>query len=175
MNDNNNMALRVYVTSQFVKNGLDEKISRNLEVSVYNWTLKFMKTHNRFNEVHWENPCFCSFYKHRFISVKRAVLHGGLIERIQAGTVRVRDVVSMGPCELEPNGLYKKAVDALKEREMMLLHAAARLTEGYEGTFKCGKCKSMKTTYHQMQTRSADEPMTTYVLCSSCGNRWKFS
>lgn len=25
----------------------------------------------------------------------------------------------------------------------------------------------------QVQTRSADEPMTTFVLCNECGNRWK--
>lgn len=25
----------------------------------------------------------------------------------------------------------------------------------------------------QVQTRSADEPMTTFVLCNDCGNRWK--
>lgn len=31
-----------------------------------------------------------------------------------------------------------------------------------------------KTTYYQMQTRSADEPMTTFVTCVNCGNRWKF-
>uniref|UniRef100_A0A672QUZ2 TFIIS-type domain-containing protein n=1 Tax=Sinocyclocheilus grahami TaxID=75366 RepID=A0A672QUZ2_SINGR len=24
-----------------------------------------------------------------------------------------------------------------------------------------------------VQTRSADEPMTTFVLCNECGNRWK--
>lgn len=27
----------------------------------------------------------------------------------------------------------------------------------------------------QVQTRSADEPMTTFVLCNECGNRWKVS
>lgn len=27
--------------------------------------------------------------------------------------------------------------------------------------------------YVQMQTRSADEPMTTFVLCNECGYRWK--
>jgi transcription elongation factor S-II len=46
--------------------------------------------------------------------------------------------------------------------------------DDYEGQFKCGKCKSKKTDYYQMQTRSADEPMTTYVTCMACGNRWKF-
>ena len=28
---------------------------------------------------------------------------------------------------------------------------------------RCGKCGQRKCTYYQMQTRSADEPMTTFV------------
>lgn len=47
-----------------------------------------------------------------------------------------------------------------------------------EGTqtdmLKCGKCHKNNCTYNQLQTRSADEPMTTFVLCNNCGNRWKF-
>lgn len=39
--------------------------------------------------------------------------------------------------------------------------------------FTCGRCKSIKTTSTQKQTRSADEPMTVFVLCLSCGKRWK--
>lgn len=39
---------------------------------------------------------------------------------------------------------------------------------------KCAKCKKRNCTYNQVQTRSADEPMTTFVLCNECGNRWKF-
>lgn len=39
--------------------------------------------------------------------------------------------------------------------------------------FTCGRCKSEKTTSTQKQTRSADEPMTVFVLCLNCGNRWK--
>jgi len=42
------------------------------------------------------------------------------------------------------------------------------------GMFTCGKCKGVKTTYFQMQTRSSDEPMTTFVTCLTCNNRWKF-
>jgi len=45
--------------------------------------------------------------------------------------------------------------------------------EAATDTFKCRKCYSNKCTYYQMQTRSADEPMTTFVTCINCGNRWK--
>ncbi|KAG6728868.1 hypothetical protein I3842_02G196200 [Carya illinoinensis] len=40
--------------------------------------------------------------------------------------------------------------------------------------FKCSRCGQRKCTYYQMQTRSADEPMTTYVKCVNCNNHWKF-
>lgn len=43
-----------------------------------------------------------------------------------------------------------------------------------EGAFECHKCHSKKCTYYQLQTRSADEGMTTYVTCSTCKNRWRF-
>ena len=45
--------------------------------------------------------------------------------------------------------------------------------EASTDNFKCRKCKSNKCTYYQLQTRSADEPMTTFVQCINCGNRWK--
>eukprot|EP01065_Artemidia_motanka_P047320 TRINITY_DN7383_c0_g1_i1.p1 TRINITY_DN7383_c0_g1~~TRINITY_DN7383_c0_g1_i1.p1 ORF type:complete len:622 (+),score=184.26 TRINITY_DN7383_c0_g1_i1:59-1924(+) len=40
--------------------------------------------------------------------------------------------------------------------------------------FKCGSCGKRRTTYFQLQTRSADEPMTTFVSCLECGKNWKF-
>eukprot|EP00477_Mikrocytos_mackini_P001350 GAHX01001448.1.p1 GENE.GAHX01001448.1~~GAHX01001448.1.p1 ORF type:complete len:170 (+),score=28.98 GAHX01001448.1:35-511(+) len=39
--------------------------------------------------------------------------------------------------------------------------------------FKCGKCKKSNTKHYQMQTRSADEPMTIFITCIECGNRWR--
>ena len=44
---------------------------------------------------------------------------------------------------------------------------------GISNTFTCGKCKENKTRYTQVQTRSADEPMTIFITCVNCGNRWK--
>ena len=39
----------------------------------------------------------------------------------------------------------------------------------------CSRCKKKsKCSYYQMQTRSADEPMTTFVTCLECDKQWKF-
>jgi len=56
------------------------------------------------------------------------------------------------------------------QSDWALKNGQIRLT----GMFTCGKCKGVKTTYFQMQTRSSDEPMTTFVSCLTCNNRWKF-
>ncbi|KAM7379529.1 hypothetical protein PAMP_005075 [Pampus punctatissimus] len=72
------------------------------------------------------------------------------------------------------------ASDELKEMRKNLTKEAVRdhqmATTGGTQTdlFTCGKCKGKCCTYTQVQTRSADEPMTTFVFCNGCGNRWKF-
>lgn len=43
-----------------------------------------------------------------------------------------------------------------------------------KGQFQCIRCKSWRTSYHEKQTRSADEPMTVFVQCLECGKRWRF-
>ena len=55
-------------------------------------------------------------------------------------------------------------------KDTMVADAPKHVTD----QFQCGKCKQRKCTYYQMQTRSADEPMTTFVTCIVCNNRWKF-
>ena len=37
----------------------------------------------------------------------------------------------------------------------------------------CPKCGHKRAYYMQMQTRSADEPMTVFYRCVQCKKRWK--
>ena len=39
--------------------------------------------------------------------------------------------------------------------------------------YQCSRCHKRECTYYQLQTRSADEPMTTFVTCLNCGKRWR--
>lgn len=80
------------------------------------------------------------------------------------------EVSDFGPEKLFP--------ERYNERMTALIAAQPKVGETQEqpdGAFVCGKCKSKKTTYHQLQTRSADESMTTFVQCTNCKNRWRFS
>ncbi len=45
--------------------------------------------------------------------------------------------------------------------------------EAATDSFKCRKCRSTKCTYYELQTRSADEPMTIFITCLDCGTKWK--
>ena len=41
------------------------------------------------------------------------------------------------------------------------------------GAERCPRCRSRRTTYSLLQTRSGDEGMTQFWFCEECGRRWK--
>lgn len=47
--------------------------------------------------------------------------------------------------------------------------------EVVEGVVDCPKCGGSKTWSVQKQTRSSDEPMTTFSCCVTCGHKWRYS
>lgn len=78
----------------------------------------------------------------------------------------------MTSAELAPAAL-KEEMQRMKERN--LFHAQGAVEKrAITDRFVCGKCKKREVSYYQMQTRSADEPLTTFCTCENCGNRWKF-
>jgi DNA-directed RNA polymerase subunit M/transcription elongation factor TFIIS len=144
----------------------------------------------------WDNPRFASRYRQKLyaltcelkreqrVGVLFAVGADGHVHmttrvapqlalRVWQGEVPARSIASLTPEQLWPDGPTARMQYKRKARELEMEKARADMDEDYEGLFKCGKCKSNKTEYYQLQTRSADEPMTTYVTCRGCGNRWK--
>ncbi|XP_065600592.1 transcription elongation factor A protein 3 isoform X2 [Cyrtonyx montezumae] len=93
-----------------------------------------------------------------------------------------RDVLcgAIAPALIARMTAEEMASDELKElrnamtQEAIREHQMAKTGGTVTDLFQCGKCKKKNCTYNQVQTRSADEPMTTFVLCNECGNRWKF-
>ena len=70
---------------------------------------------------------------------------------------------------------HAQVVEDLDKEEKMvdeLLKSGRK--ERAEGFLTCKNpsCKSREVDVEQKQTRSADEPMTLFALCTKCGNRW---
>ncbi|WIA30738.1 hypothetical protein OEZ86_000805 [Tetradesmus obliquus] len=92
--------------------------------------------------------------------------------RVLQGQIDPQELVDMSPEELASD-------EKRKENDKIRQEAAAEAVRGQSqqastDMFKCARCKQNKCTYYQMQTRSADEPMTTFVTCVNCQNKWKF-
>lgn len=74
-----------------------------------------------------------------------------------------------------PEELYRNHPKLQKARdsEKIELRALTEKQEVTEGFYTCKRCGSKKTMARQKQTRSADEPMTEFVTCQSCGLKWR--
>lgn len=97
--------------------------------------------------------------------LKQSILNGELTT-LQLVTLPFRELASQA---------LKLERDASHKWEMLERRSDNPFEHKIETTdqWRCGKCKERKCTYYQMQTRSADEPMTTFVRCVNCGNRWR--
>ncbi|XP_029590556.1 transcription elongation factor A protein 3 isoform X11 [Salmo trutta] len=96
----------------------------------------------------------------------------GLRRNVLAGGIELRRFAIMSAEEMASDELKQLRNNLTKEaiREHQLSKTSGTISD----LFQCSKCSKKNCTYNQMQTRSADEPMTTFVLCNECGNRWKF-
>jgi DNA-directed RNA polymerase subunit M/transcription elongation factor TFIIS len=82
-------------------------------------------------------------------------------------------IVETPPNCLWPEGPLAKEMVINRERSTKKEGKTIMHDPDYKGMFKCGKCKGWKTTYYEMQTRSADEPMTVFITCHNCNSTWK--
>ena len=144
----------------------NEKHSINLEKGIFNYALK--EADQRKIVKKWDNKHFVQIYLDRLRSIYTN-LNDSIIEQISSGTVKAHVIAFMTHQELNPEKwqelIDKKIIKDKNKFESNL--------EASTDTFTCRKCKSNKCTFYQQQIRSADEPMTTFVQCLDCGNRWK--
>nr|XP_029136078.1 transcription elongation factor A protein 3 isoform X2 [Labrus bergylta] len=96
----------------------------------------------------------------------------GLRRNVLAGSIELSRIASMSAEEMASDEL--KQLRNVLTQEAIREHQMAKTGGTSTDLLQCGKCKKRNCTYNQVQTRSADEPMTTFVLCNECGNRWKF-
>jgi transcription elongation factor S-II len=97
----------------------------------------------------------------------------GLRIRVLSGEIKPERFVTMSHDELKSEDRRKE--DEKIEKENMRAAQAPMAEKSISSSLECGKCKQKKVSYSQAQTRSADEPMTTFCECMVCGNRWKVS
>ena len=85
--------------------------------------------------------------------------------------IKIDEFIRMTPEQMQSEELISKDSEYLKNS--LLASQIAKVGSDTD-MFTCGRCKQKKCTYSQLQTRSCDEPMTTFVTCTVCGNIWKF-
>ena len=97
-----------------------------------------------------------------------------LTEQIANGEITPEDLVEMKVSDL--------ASDAVKKHREAVIKEAEELNKPLDinkipdsATDVCRKCKSRKIVEALAQTRSADEPMTRFLTCAKCGNKWHMS
>jgi len=164
--------LRIYrVTSPSWKYEI-LKMPEIMEKSIYNTTIK--EARSKKIDRSWSAPQFKWLYKKNYNKVYSNICTNKnadfVLGKIKYGLWEPENIVSMKPQELYPD-IWEEII--IKNSRKMELLSKEKNVQG-TSMFKCGKCKERNCTYFQMQTRSADEPMTTFVTCLTCANRWKF-
>ncbi|KAI1638770.1 transcription factor S-II, central domain-containing protein [Biscogniauxia mediterranea] len=92
---------------------------------------------------------------------------------VMSGAITAERFVVMTSKELM--SAEQRKTDAELEQENMKKAQVPMAEKSISDSLECSGCKKKMVSYTQAQTRSADEPMTTFCECMNCGKRWKFS
>ena len=140
-------------------------VVENMERSVYNYAVRLAGERNIVKK--WDNPFFVQLYTDRLRSIycNLPALYHQLLEN----KIKPHDIGFLTHQEMSP-GKWEKLLEEKKIRDE---NKYTTKLEASTDNFTCRKCKSKECTYYQLQTRSADEPMTTFVTCLICTARFK--
>lgn len=151
---------------------LDASQKEELEHILYQTAIRVAeKEHIRAS---WANMSFVDVYS----AIARRILgnlcptsyvkNTTLWERFRAGEITLAQIANQNYYEMYPD-VWQQMVDHQAKRERTQLEGDfSRATDKW----LCNGCKMRKCTYYELQTRSADEPMTIFIQCLNCGKRW---
>lgn len=123
-----------------------------------------------FKEFRSTSPAYKSKFRSKYLNLKdknNPTLRSGLISEM----ITPDRFISMTSAEMASDN--RRRMNSMISEQNMLNSQMAKDNAAETDQFKCGRCNQRKCKYYQMQTRSADEPMTTFVTCVNCGNRWR--
>ena len=180
--------IRVFVCKKLATIFDNPDVVKNIEKSIYNWSIKTAMGRNLI--LNWKNPQFSHIYKQRWINLWYNISHPKndiFRSDILSGKIgNLKQIAWLPPERMWPNGPWSSMMQVVKDKQAAKENTD-KLGKDYEGMIECKNCVyqnksrkpedrvcTRKTTYYQLQTRSADEPMTTFVTCHECGKRWKF-
>lgn len=147
----------------------DITISEKIESKIYDTCTQYAKEKQIVQSL--ENKFFMILYKDRVrsITINLQNENNRFLEKVKNGNINLDNIGRITHQEMD-TFIWDDIILKKIERDMQNYN---QNTEGVSNIFKCGKCNKRETQYTQVQTRSADEPMTTFVTCVNCGNNWK--
>ena len=149
----------------------DKELANDIERCVYNWTISYSEENNITRR--WDNSIFRKVYLNKCVSLcnnldeTSYVNNLNLLGKVKSGEISAKDLVELGPTKIFPeNWKY------LIEKKNNALKSTMEAPEATTDQFKCPRCKARECTYYQLQIRSSDEPMTTFLSCVKCKKKW---
>ena len=163
----NSKMFRENIINSLSKLFVASSIATTLENGIYDYSVKKADSNGVIKE--WSNCYFTEIYLNRLKTVRYNLQLSDNINKLNNNIIMPYDFANMSHQEMCPD----KWKTLLENKRIRDQNKYETNLEASTDDFKCWKCKSKKCTYYQLQTRSSDEPMTTFVTCLDCGNRWK--
>lgn len=151
----------------------DDIITRRLEKGIYNFTIDEAEKGNIIKK--WDNDIFKNLYLQKVISIfsnlkkESYIKNTRLLDRLKNKEFKPQELPYMQPIYLFPEN-WKQLIDEKYKRDKVLFETKK---EAATNQYKCSRCKKNECVFYELQTRSADESMTIFVICLNCGKRWK--
>jgi|TARA_B110000495_G_C22754954_1_gene442193 DNA-directed RNA polymerase subunit M/transcription elongation factor TFIIS len=173
MNSNIVDEYRNNIVSKLNKYIESEKYSRIIEKSVYNHSIEISKKKNI--DRTWNNEIFKELYLSKVRSIYSNLNKDSYIKntkfltRIKNDKIDLKNIATLSVYDIFPEN-WKYMLELKSKRDKLKYELKP---EAMTDAFKCRKCGSRSTSYYEVQTRSADEPMTQFITCLDCNKRWK--